>query len=129
MDFNKKIFLVLFVLLAIVYSVALLFTRRRKDIDVKLTERCIDSHLIVCCSLENVSKEKKLLFVSLFFLIWGEAANVRYLPECLCYIFHHVSGIGFDVSELLSERYSVLFSDINSSQWDHLAFYPGSLET
>lgn len=42
------------------------------------------------CSLEAVSKEKKLLFISLYFLIWGEAANVRFLPECLCYIFHHV---------------------------------------
>lgn len=43
------------------------------------------------CSLEAVNKEKKLLFVSLYFLIWGEAANIRFLPECLCYIFHHVS--------------------------------------
>lgn len=43
------------------------------------------------CSLEAVSKEKRLLFVSLYFLIWGEAANIRFLPECLCYIFHHVS--------------------------------------
>ncbi|KAJ0623738.1 putative 1,3-beta-glucan synthase [Helianthus annuus] len=34
-----------------------------------------------------VSREKKLLFVSLYYLIWGEAANVRFLPECLCYIF------------------------------------------
>ncbi|KAL9661420.1 hypothetical protein QQ045_026244 [Rhodiola kirilowii] len=44
----------------------------------------------VWSNLEAVSKEKKLLFVSLYFLIWGEAANVRYLPECLCYIFHHM---------------------------------------
>lgn len=50
--------------------------------------------LILCyCgfSLEAVSKEKKLLYVSLYLLIWGEASNVRFLPECLCYIFHHVS--------------------------------------
>lgn len=46
------------------------------------------------CSLEALSKEKKLLFVSLYFLIWGEAANIRFLPECLCYIFHHVSFLG-----------------------------------
>ncbi|KAJ7957439.1 Callose synthase-like protein [Quillaja saponaria] len=43
----------------------------------------------VWSSLEAVSKEKKLLFVSLYFLIWGEASNIRFLPECLCYIFHH----------------------------------------
>ncbi|GLT76571.1 hypothetical protein SLA2020_482240 [Shorea laevis] len=44
----------------------------------------------VWSSLEAVSKEKKLLFVSLYFLIWGEASNIRFLPECLCYIFHRM---------------------------------------
>lgn len=45
------------------------------------------------CSLEAIDKEKKLLYLSLYFLIWGEAANIRFLPECLCYIFHHVSQL------------------------------------
>lgn len=45
----------------------------------------------VWSSLEDVGKEKKVLFVSLYFLIWGEASNVRFLPECLCYIFHHMA--------------------------------------
>ncbi|XP_047329980.1 callose synthase 9-like isoform X2 [Impatiens glandulifera] len=44
----------------------------------------------VWSNLEAVSKEKKVLFLSLYFLIWGEAGNVRFLPECLCYIFHHM---------------------------------------
>ncbi|PSR90233.1 Callose synthase [Actinidia chinensis var. chinensis] len=44
----------------------------------------------VWSNLEAVSKEKKLLFISLYFLIWGEAANIRFIPECLCYIFHHM---------------------------------------
>ncbi|XP_007014805.2 PREDICTED: callose synthase 9 [Theobroma cacao] len=44
----------------------------------------------VWSNLDAVSREKKLLFVSLYFLIWGEAANIRFLPECLCYIFHHM---------------------------------------
>ncbi|XWS52423.1 hypothetical protein CRYUN_Cryun11dG0069800 [Craigia yunnanensis] len=44
----------------------------------------------VWSNLDAVSKEKKLLFVSLYFLIWGEAANIRFPPECLCYIFHHM---------------------------------------
>uniref|UniRef100_A0A0A0LX29 1,3-beta-glucan synthase component FKS1-like domain-containing protein n=1 Tax=Cucumis sativus TaxID=3659 RepID=A0A0A0LX29_CUCSA len=48
----------------------------------------------VWSSLSAVSKEKKLQFISLYFLIWGEAANVRFLPECLCYIFHHVCSCG-----------------------------------
>ncbi|MED6111743.1 Callose synthase 9, partial [Stylosanthes scabra] len=44
----------------------------------------------VWSSLEAVNREKILLYLSLYFLIWGEAANVRFLPECLCYIFHHM---------------------------------------
>lgn len=43
------------------------------------------------CSLEAINRDRKLILVSLYFLIWGEAANVRFLPECICYIFHHVS--------------------------------------
>ncbi|XP_031124227.1 callose synthase 11-like [Ipomoea triloba] len=38
---------------------------------------------------ENLRRE--LLYVSLFLLIWGEAANVRFVPECLCFIFHHMA--------------------------------------
>ncbi|XXG90080.1 hypothetical protein AAC387_Pa12g1925 [Persea americana] len=34
---------------------------------------------------------RELLYVSLFFLIWGEAANLRFVPECLCYIFHRMA--------------------------------------
>jgi callose synthase len=40
---------------------------------------------------DPLTKEKKLLHVSLYFLMWGEAANVRFLPEGLCYIFHHLA--------------------------------------
>ncbi|THU65685.1 hypothetical protein C4D60_Mb05t06240 [Musa balbisiana] len=42
-------------------------------------------------NIDNINREKKLLFVSLYFLIWGEAANIRFLPECICYIFHHMA--------------------------------------
>ncbi|KAM7273838.1 hypothetical protein ACFE04_028502 [Oxalis oulophora] len=42
-------------------------------------------------NLEALSKDKRILYVSLYFLIWGEAANIRFLPECLCYIFHHMA--------------------------------------
>ncbi|KAI4307526.1 hypothetical protein L6164_030703 [Bauhinia variegata] len=45
----------------------------------------------VWSSLEALGKEKKLLYVCLYFLIWGEASNIRFLPECLCYIFHHMA--------------------------------------
>uniref|UniRef100_A0A8I6WIL9 1,3-beta-glucan synthase n=2 Tax=Hordeum vulgare subsp. vulgare TaxID=112509 RepID=A0A8I6WIL9_HORVV len=32
-----------------------------------------------------------LLFTGLSLLVWGEAANLRFLPECLCYIYHHMA--------------------------------------
>lgn len=50
-------------------------------------------HLFFVDSLEAVNKNRKIILVALYFLIWGEAANVRFLPECLCYIFHNVSPI------------------------------------
>ncbi|WZY83448.1 hypothetical protein YC2023_029832 [Brassica napus] len=53
--------------------------------------------------LERISGEKKLLFLSLYFLIWGEAANIRFLPECLCYIFHHMV---VEMNEILRQQVS-----------------------
>ncbi|KAK7310312.1 hypothetical protein RJT34_07750 [Clitoria ternatea] len=55
----------------------------------------------VWSSLEAVSAEKKLLYLSLYFLIWGESANVRFLPECLCYIFHHMAR---EMDEILRQQ-------------------------
>ncbi|XP_009608251.1 callose synthase 9 [Nicotiana tomentosiformis] len=55
----------------------------------------------VWSNLDVVSKEKKLLFISLYFLIWGEAANIRFVPECLCYIFHHM---GRELEEILRQQ-------------------------
>ncbi|WJX15530.1 Callose synthase 9 [Trifolium repens] len=55
----------------------------------------------VWSSLEAVSKEKKLLYVSLYLLIWGEASNVRFLPECMCYIFHHMAR---EMDEILRQQ-------------------------
>ncbi|KAK2968484.1 hypothetical protein RJ640_030095 [Escallonia rubra] len=34
---------------------------------------------------------RELLYVCLFLLVWGEAANLRFVPECLCYIYHHMA--------------------------------------
>ncbi|GAB2298678.1 Callose synthase 11 [Dionaea muscipula] len=34
---------------------------------------------------------RELLYVSLYLLIWGESANVRFMPECICYIFHNMA--------------------------------------
>ncbi|EOA26452.1 hypothetical protein CARUB_v10022498mg [Capsella rubella] len=46
---------------------------------------------LVYNKLEAIDRDRKLFLVSLYFLIWGEAANVRFLPECVCYIFHQMA--------------------------------------
>lgn len=55
-------------------------------------------------------QQRKILYMGLYLLIWGEAANVRFMPECLCYIFHnvsifHLSGSVFLVSSYVSMRH------------------------
>ncbi|XP_076942454.1 callose synthase 7-like [Bidens hawaiensis] len=41
----------------------------------------------------NADKQQlHLLYIALYFLIWGEASNVRFMPECLCYIFHNMAN-------------------------------------
>eukprot|EP00250_Pteridium_aquilinum_P002231 c12424_g1_i2 orf=454-5787(+) len=40
----------------------------------------------------QVNEQRELLYTSLYLLIWGEAANLRFMPECLCFIFHNMAG-------------------------------------
>ncbi|RZC67481.1 hypothetical protein C5167_011170 [Papaver somniferum] len=35
--------------------------------------------------------QHKILNIGLYLLIWGEASNLRLMPECLCYIFHNMA--------------------------------------
>ncbi|KAH1040145.1 hypothetical protein J1N35_041888 [Gossypium stocksii] len=39
----------------------------------------------------NFDHRRELLYVGLYLLIWGESANLRFMPECICYIFHHMA--------------------------------------
>lgn len=65
----------------------------------------------VWSNLDAVEKEKKLMFISLYFLIWGEAANIRFLPECLCYIFHHMVK---ELNEILRQQITQPAESCNS---------------
>ncbi|PWA38824.1 1,3-beta-glucan synthase subunit FKS1-like, domain-1 [Artemisia annua] len=38
-------------------------------------------------------------------LIWGEAANIRFIPECLCYIFHTMA---FELYGMLTGNVSIV---------------------
>ena len=31
-----------------------------------------------------------MIDISLYLLIWGEAANLRHVPECICFLFHQM---------------------------------------
>lgn len=42
-------------------------------------------------TIQQEVQQRKLLYMGLYLLIWGEAANLRFMPECLCYIYHHVN--------------------------------------
>eukprot|EP00250_Pteridium_aquilinum_P011202 c19900_g2_i1 orf=287-6166(-) len=43
-------------------------------------------------SIQQETQQRKILYIGLFLLIWGEAANLRFMPESLCYIFHQMAG-------------------------------------
>lgn len=46
------------------------------------------SSLLLPRDRNSIDDRRELLYSCLFLLIWGEAANLRFMPECLCYIFH-----------------------------------------
>ncbi|OVA03950.1 Glycosyl transferase [Macleaya cordata] len=48
--------------------------------------------------------QHKILYIGLYLLIWGEASNLRFMPECLCYIFHHMA---YELHGLLSGAVSL----------------------
>ncbi|KAI4345088.1 hypothetical protein L6164_012252 [Bauhinia variegata] len=50
-------------------------------------------------------QQRKLLYMGLYLLIWGEASNVRFMPECLCYIFHNMA---YELHGLLAGNVSVV---------------------
>ncbi|KAM4094928.1 hypothetical protein ACB094_06G232000 [Castanea mollissima] len=49
------------------------------------------------------TKQVDLIYIGLYLLIWGEASNVRFMPECLCFIFHNMAH----------EVHGVLFSNLH----------------
>jgi len=48
-----------------------------------------------CRFPSNADRQQlQILYIGLYFLIWGEASNIRFMPECLCFIFHNVGNSG-----------------------------------
>ncbi|GJM87531.1 hypothetical protein PR202_ga03495 [Eleusine coracana subsp. coracana] len=73
----------------------------KPDQQPKLDDRALDAVMKKLfknykkwCKLPTIQQEvqqRKLLYMGLYLLIWGEAANLRFMPECLCYIYHHMA--------------------------------------
>ncbi|KAL3500760.1 hypothetical protein ACH5RR_039853, partial [Cinchona calisaya] len=60
-------------------------------------------------TIQQEVRQRKLLYMSLYLLIWGEAANLRFMPECLCYIYHHMA---FELYALLGGKVSPMTSEM-----------------
>ncbi|GAV79263.1 Glucan_synthase domain-containing protein/FKS1_dom1 domain-containing protein [Cephalotus follicularis] len=48
-------------------------------------------------------QQLELIYIALYLLIWGEASNIRFMPECICYIFHNMAN----------EVYGILYSNVH----------------
>ncbi|CAN1759009.1 Callose synthase 7, partial [Linum perenne] len=58
----------------------------------------------------------ELIYIGLYLLIWGEASNVRFMPECICYIFHNMAyevfGVLFrNIHPVSGEKYETAAPD------------------
>ncbi|KAJ0813760.1 putative 1,3-beta-glucan synthase [Helianthus annuus] len=49
------------------------------------------SNIWISDNRRSTDSRRELLYVALYLLIWGESANLRFIPECICYIFHHMA--------------------------------------
>nr|KYP52264.1 Putative callose synthase 6 [Cajanus cajan] len=64
--------------------------------------------------LEDYDKQQmELIYIALYLLIWGEASNIRFMPECLCYIFHHMSR---EVYKILDKNITIHMMSIDPVQ-------------
>ncbi|KAI5450042.1 1,3-beta-D-glucan synthase [Naganishia albida] len=62
--------------------------RGKKKKPLSATEKSLDSAVSRWrTAMNNMSQYDRLRQVALFLLCWGEAAQVRFVPECLCFIF------------------------------------------
>ncbi|OMO49637.1 hypothetical protein CCACVL1_30881 [Corchorus capsularis] len=64
-------------------------------------------------------QQLQLIYIALYLLIWGEASNIRFMPECICYIFHNMAS---DVFEILSSKVHPV-SDTNQTAAPDQEYY------
>ncbi|CAL5059049.1 unnamed protein product [Urochloa decumbens] len=59
-------------------------------------------------TIQQEMQQRKLLYMGLYLLIWGEAANLRFMPECICYIYHHMA---FEMYDMLAGNVNALMGE------------------
>ncbi|GFP98304.1 callose synthase 11 [Phtheirospermum japonicum] len=66
-------------------------------------------------------ERRELLYVCLYLLVWGEAANLRFTPECLCYIYHHMAlELNYILDDHIDENTGQLFVPSTCKQFGFL---------
>ncbi|KAH9770603.1 callose synthase 7 [Citrus sinensis] len=59
-------------------------------------------------------QQLQLIYIGLYLLIWGEASNIRFMPECICYIFHNTSvTVNLRSTEDEDVVYGILLSNVH----------------
>ncbi|KAK7327885.1 hypothetical protein VNO77_21978 [Canavalia gladiata] len=51
----------------------------------------LKSNVLLSNRRDPTDLRRELLYVSLYLLMWGEAGNLRFTPECICYIYHFMA--------------------------------------
>lgn len=79
---------------------------------------CNDVDISIAYSLPRDERRQQLqlLYISLYLLIWGEASNIRFMPECLCYIFHCVCS--FLLSTYRTWYAIIIFHAVHCPGWE-----------
>ncbi|KAJ4724126.1 Callose synthase 3 [Melia azedarach] len=54
-------------------------------------------------TIQKEVQQRKLLYMGLYLLLWGEAANLTLMPGCICYIYHHMA---FELYGMLAGKVS-----------------------
>ncbi|KAL9422968.1 hypothetical protein AB3S75_035118 [Citrus x aurantiifolia] len=91
------------------------YTQLRSSTVQKLMDKIFKNYWSWCkylCCEQNTripqgshKQQLQLIYIGLYLLIWGEASNIRFMPECICYIFHKVSLLSLNTIVDLSILY------------------------
>ncbi|XP_020523271.1 callose synthase 7 isoform X2 [Amborella trichopoda] len=76
----------------------------------------IFKNYLSCVPTTPERQQLELMYIALYLLIWGEASNLRFMPECLCYVFH----------KMADELYGILLGKVSAaSGGDYKPAYTG----